>query len=94
MRVRLRGPAGNPLGIGAVVRLKFGDRFGPAREIHGGSGYWSEDSAVQVMSGPGGPTQIWVRWPGWDDGDSQPAAVSQRSRSGFQRSRAANSLRN
>jgi enediyne biosynthesis protein E4 len=62
LRVRLRGPAGNPLGIGAVVRLKFGDRLGPAREIHGGSGYWSQDGAVQVMSGPGALTQIWVRW--------------------------------
>jgi hypothetical protein len=63
LRVRLRGPAGNPLGIGAIVRLKFGDRFGPAREIHGGSGYWSQDSVVQVMSGPSAPTQVWVRWP-------------------------------
>ena len=63
LRVRLQGPARNPMGIGAVVRLKFGDRFGPAREIHGGSGYWSADSAVQVMSEPGVPTQIWVRWP-------------------------------
>jgi hypothetical protein len=63
LRVRLRGPAGNPLGIGAVVRLKFGDRLGPAREIHGGSGYWSQDSPVQVMSGPSVPTQVWVRWP-------------------------------
>jgi hypothetical protein len=64
LRVRLRGPVGNPLGIGAVMRLKFGDRLGPAREIHGGSGYWSQDSVVQVMSGPSEPTQIWVRWPG------------------------------
>jgi enediyne biosynthesis protein E4 len=62
LRVRLRGPAGNPLGIGAVVRLKFGDRLGPAREIHDGSGYWSQDSVVQVMSGPSAATQIWVRW--------------------------------
>ncbi len=64
LRVRLQGPAANPLGIGAVLRLKFGDQFGPAREIHGGSGYWSQDGMVQVMSGPGTPTQIWVRWPG------------------------------
>lgn len=63
LRVRLRGPVGNPQGIGVEVRLKFGDRLGPAREIHGGSGYWSQDSAVQVMSGPSAPTQIWVRLP-------------------------------
>jgi len=64
LRVRLQGPDRNPRGIGAVVRLKFGPRFGPAREVHGGSGYWSQDSAVQVMAVPTKPTQIWVRWPG------------------------------
>jgi hypothetical protein len=64
LRVRLRGPGGNPLAIGAVVRLKFGEQFGPAREIHGGSGYWSQDGVVQVMQGLGTATQLWVRWPG------------------------------
>jgi hypothetical protein len=64
LRVRLAGPAGNPDGVGAQVRLKFGERFGPAREIHGGSGYWSQDSAVQVLGAPETPTQVWVRWPG------------------------------
>jgi len=38
--------------------------MGAAREIHGGSGYWSQDSAVQVMGCPEMPTQIWIRWPG------------------------------
>ncbi len=38
LRVRLKGPVGNPTGVGAVVRLNFGDRYGPAREIHAGSG--------------------------------------------------------
>jgi len=64
LRVRLEGPLGNPQGIGAVLRLKCGERFGPAREIHGGSGYWSQDSTVQVMATREPPTQIWVRWPG------------------------------
>ena len=64
LRVRLQGPSTNPRGIGAVVRLKFGERLGPAREIHGGSGYWSQDSTVQVMGTPTEPTGIWVRWPG------------------------------
>ncbi len=64
LRVRLRGPPGNPDGIGATLRLMFNQRFGPAREIHGGSGYWSRDSVTQVMSGPESPTQIWIRWPG------------------------------
>ena len=45
-------------------RLRFGERFGPAREIHAGSGYWSQDSPVQVLGTSEPPTQIWVRWPG------------------------------
>jgi hypothetical protein len=64
LRVRLEGPEKNPQGIGAVVRLKFGDRFGPARELHAGSGYWSQDSPVLVLATPAAPTQIHVRWPG------------------------------
>ena len=64
LRVRLLGPAGNPTGVGAVVRLRFGERWGPAREVHAGSGYWSQDSAVQVLGTPDSPTALWVRWPG------------------------------
>ena len=64
LRVRLSGPPGNPDGIGAMLRLMFGERSGPAREIHGGSGYWSQDSAIQILGGAEVPTQIWVRWPG------------------------------
>ena len=64
LRVRLVGPSGNPQAIGACARLKFGERFGPAREIHAGSGYWSQDSAVQVMGFADQPDGIWVRWPG------------------------------
>jgi len=64
LRVRLRGPPGNLQGIGSVVRLKFGDRFGPARELHAGSGYWSQDSSTPVLGLPEKPSQIWVRWPG------------------------------
>ncbi len=64
LRVRLAGPPGNPDGIGATLRPVFGQRMGPAREIHGGSGYWSQDSAVQVLGGTEPPTQIWIRWPG------------------------------
>jgi enediyne biosynthesis protein E4 len=64
LRVRLRGPASNPDGIGAQVRLVYGDRMGPVREIHAGSGYWSENGAVQVFGLAGTPTAVWVRWPG------------------------------
>jgi hypothetical protein len=64
LRVRLLGPPGNPYGIGALVRLQFGQRLGPAREIHGGSGYWSQDSLIPVLATPQPPERIFVRWPG------------------------------
>ncbi|HET7249767.1 MAG TPA: VCBS repeat-containing protein, partial [Gemmatimonadales bacterium] len=64
LRVRLAGPAGNPRGIGAVLRLEYGRRLGPAREVHGGSGYWSEDGAVQVLGMDSAATAVWVQWPG------------------------------
>lgn len=64
VRVALRGPKENPAAVGAMVRLKFGDRFGPAREIHAGSGYWSQDSTTLVLAAPLAPTLLQVRWPG------------------------------
>ncbi|HLH52736.1 MAG TPA: FG-GAP-like repeat-containing protein, partial [Verrucomicrobiae bacterium] len=64
LRVRLHGPAGNPAGIGAQLRLQFGFGEGPAREIHAGSGYLSQDSLVEVLGIPHSPTSIRVRWPG------------------------------
>jgi hypothetical protein len=74
LRVRLLGPPENPGAIGAVMRLIYGNRQepalslskGPAREIHGGSGYWSTDGSVQVLGKVAGtePTALWVRWPG------------------------------
>jgi hypothetical protein len=64
LRVRLEGPAGNPCGVGAVVRLRFGDQAGPAREVRAGSGYWSQDSPVLVLGTPTPPTALQVRWPG------------------------------
>jgi enediyne biosynthesis protein E4 len=65
LRVRLQGPPQNPTGTGAVLRLRTKDRLGPAREIHAGSGFWSQDDVVQVMAGGGDPPSlVWVRWPG------------------------------
>ena len=64
LRVRLKGRPGNPNGIGAQLRLIFAHGQGPIRELHAGSGYWSQDSFVQVLATPEPPTQVWVRWPG------------------------------
>jgi hypothetical protein len=63
LRIRLVGPAENPNAIGAFIRLKSEQRLGPAREIHAGSGYWSQDGVVQVLHGDWA-THVVVRWPG------------------------------
>jgi enediyne biosynthesis protein E4 len=63
LRVRLKGPPGNPSGIGAILRVKTGSALGPAREIHGGSGYLSEDSVVQILHAPA-ESEISIVWPG------------------------------
>jgi hypothetical protein len=64
LRVRLRGPPGNPLGIGAIIRLQFGQRIGAAHEVHGAAGYWSQDSLTSVLGCPVSPDFIHVAWPG------------------------------
>ena len=64
LRVRLMGPEGNPDGIGSVIRVVYADGMGPAREVHGGSGYWSMDYAVQVLGLRSEPVELLVRWPG------------------------------
>jgi hypothetical protein len=37
---------------------------GAAREIHGGSGWYSQDSPVHVLSLTEGADELTVRWPG------------------------------
>ena len=64
LRVRLVGPAGNANGIGAVLRIRDTLGNGPAREIHAGAGYWSQDSAVTVLRSPAAGAELSVRWPG------------------------------
>ena len=64
LRVRVQGPSENPDGVGAQLRLVYGDRMGPVREIQAGAGYWSQNGAVQVLGMSGAPTAVWARWPG------------------------------
>jgi hypothetical protein len=64
LRVRLLGSPGNPLAIGAAVRLHFDQRKGPLVELRAGSGYWSQDSLVLVLGAPEAARQVAVRWPG------------------------------
>ncbi|MEP6494410.1 MAG: FG-GAP-like repeat-containing protein [bacterium] len=64
LRVRVQGPATNPDGVGTQMRVVYGSKMGPVREIAAGSGYWSQNGAVQVLGLSATPTAVWVRWPG------------------------------
>jgi hypothetical protein len=63
LRVKLMGPPGNLNGVGATLRMVYGQQSTAAREVRAGGGYWSQDSAVQVLRNKGA-TGLWVRWPG------------------------------
>lgn len=64
LTVRLLGPAENPSGLGAQLRLRYATGEGPVREVRAGSNYWSSDGAVPVLGMAAQPTEVWVRWPG------------------------------
>ena len=65
IRVELRGPAGNPDGIGSQLRLILPDGTrGPCRSIQAGSGYGSQDAPAQILGFQQRPRALWVRWPG------------------------------
>jgi len=72
LRVRLVGSKGNLNSVGASLRLGSAAGFGPVREVHAGSGYWSQDGVVQIMNAAEPATKIWVRWPG---GKEQTLAI-------------------
>lgn len=61
VRLRLQGPACNPTGVGAQVRCSH---TRATREIHAGSGYWSQDSSGLIFPSPPAESEITVRWPG------------------------------
>ena len=65
LRVKLKGPAGNELALGAAIRLVYvGGAMGPVHELRGGGGYWSQDGLVQVLGKRGPIEAVWIRWPG------------------------------
>ena len=77
LRVRLAGPARNPDGIGATVRVVYADGLGPAREIRSGAGYWSSDDPVQILGLAGDPVAVRVRW-SWGEEWDVPLQPDQR----------------
>lgn len=63
LRVRFAGESGNSSMIGAKVRLQFADHLGSVRELQGGSGYWSQNSPVQVLGYATFPKAVIVQLP-------------------------------
>ena len=67
LRVILRGPSGNPAGVGTILRLKYSDgSVGPARLVSAGAGYWSQNALVQVLgvAEDSVASEVQVTWPG------------------------------
>lgn len=73
LRIRLLGPPQNRNGIGSSIRLVYENgQKGPRREIQAGSGYWSQNSATQVMGRAMNVASIEVSW---FDGTTQNVEV-------------------
>ena len=68
--VRLAGSPQNRWGIGAAIQLLYADHAGPARELHAGSGYRSQDSPVPVLGFDGQARAVRVTWPGGETTES------------------------
>jgi hypothetical protein len=65
LRVVLRGPAGNPTAVGALLTAEFADGTTQACEIYAGSGYYSQSSGAAFFGSPAANPlkRIRVRWP-------------------------------
>lgn len=65
LRVRLRGPAGNPTAVGAKITVELADGSVQSGEVYGGSGYYSQSTATCFFSfsDKAMPREIRVRWP-------------------------------
>jgi hypothetical protein len=65
LAVRLRGPAGNPTGIGGRVEVELRDGTRQAAEVSAGAGWLSQSTAAcffgYTPANP--PTRVRVRWP-------------------------------
>ena len=61
--MRLNAGPANPTGVGAIARLIFAEKKGPAKIVTAGSGYWSQDSATLIFARPAVPIKIEVQWP-------------------------------
>ena len=78
VRVRLEGPVGNPLGVGAVVRLQPGNGRRAAQEMRSGDGFGSTGGGILLLAPSESAARISVRWPGGSEiAVEVPAASSE-----------------
>ena len=65
MGVRLKGPPGNPTGVGSRVTAEFADGTAHVSEVFAGMGYYSQSCAEcffgYAEANP--PQRVRVRWP-------------------------------
>jgi len=65
LRVILRGPAGNPTAVGAVITVELSDGSSEVSEVYAGSGYYSQSTPACFFGYPDAnpPRKVHVRWP-------------------------------
>lgn len=65
LAVKLRGGPGNPTAIGARLTLELADGTRQVRELHAGSGYYSQSTATAFFGyqETNTPRRLVVRWP-------------------------------
>jgi hypothetical protein len=65
LRVVLKGPAGNPTGVGSLVTVTFADGSSESSEVYAGSGNYSQSSPACYFgfARANPPKTIRVRWP-------------------------------
>jgi hypothetical protein len=63
--IRLKGPAGNPTGVGARIAVELADGSSQAAEVCAGSGYYSQSPPECFFGYPREtpPRKVTVRWP-------------------------------
>jgi len=64
LRVKLRGSKFNPWAFGAKIQISYKDGYlGPVRELQSGSGYWSQNSPIQIMGLKSEADHLKIQWP-------------------------------
>jgi len=79
LAVQLRGPAGNPTGIGARVEVAFADGIRRVAEVRAGGGYLSQSSSALFFAAPhaSASARINVRWPDGKTTSHQASVTNQ-----------------